>query len=24
VDTGAKFYDVSNMDQTDIARLLYD
>jgi ribose transport system substrate-binding protein len=24
VDTGAKFYDASNMDQTDIARLLYD
>ena len=24
VDTGAKFYDVTNMDQTDIARLLYD
>jgi ribose transport system substrate-binding protein len=24
VDTGAKFYDASNMDQPDIARLLYD
>ncbi|MBE3063640.1 MAG: ABC transporter substrate-binding protein [Spirochaetes bacterium] len=24
VDTGAKFYDASNMDQTEIARLLYD
>ncbi len=24
VDTGAKFYDSTNMDQTDIARLLYD
>jgi ribose transport system substrate-binding protein len=24
VDTGAKFYDASNMDQSDIARLLYD
>jgi len=24
VDTGAKFYDSSNMDQADIARLLYD
>ncbi len=24
VDTGAKFYDASNMDQPDIAQLLYD
>lgn len=24
VDTGAKFYDASNMDEPDIARLLYD
>jgi len=24
VDTGAKFYDVTNMDQPDIAQLLYD
>ncbi len=24
VDTGAKFYDPSNMDQPDIAQLLYD
>jgi ribose transport system substrate-binding protein len=24
VDTGAKFYNAANMDQTDIARLLYD
>ena len=24
VDTGAKFYDSTNMDQPDIAQLLYD
>lgn len=24
IDTGAKWYDASNMDQTDIAQLLYD
>lgn len=24
IDTGAKFYDASNMDEPDIARLLYD
>jgi ribose transport system substrate-binding protein len=24
IDTGAKFYDSTNMDQPDIARLLYD
>jgi len=24
IDTGAKFFDYSNMDQPDIAQLLYD